>query len=129
MEGDMDYPIAEQHDVEKRAHDLQYWYRFLRGKGYKVEWTGAHGNRHLAIEGRGDVREHHLYFCDSPVDQLLDVLDGKRPAIIMKGVTRICGYFSAVPNWNPGKRGELKDRQNGNYKVEGNAGNIDAGGE
>ncbi|MBU2063846.1 MAG: anaerobic ribonucleoside-triphosphate reductase [Candidatus Omnitrophica bacterium] len=32
-------------------------------------------------------------------------------------ITRIVGYFSRVNNWNPSKLAELKDRQQGNYKV------------
>ncbi len=33
------------------------------------------------------------------------------------GMTRIVGYFSRVNNWNKSKLGELKDRQEGNYKI------------
>jgi ribonucleoside-triphosphate reductase len=33
------------------------------------------------------------------------------------GVTRVVGYFSRVSNWNKSKLGELKDRQQGNYKI------------
>ena len=33
-------------------------------------------------------------------------------------MTRVVGYYSRVENWNPSKKGELKDRQKGNYTVE-----------
>ena len=32
-------------------------------------------------------------------------------------MSRVCGYFSRLSNWNPSKRGELKDRQKGNYSL------------
>lgn len=32
--------------------------------------------------------------------------------------SRIVGYFSRVDNWNPSKKGKLKDRQAGDYGVE-----------
>ncbi len=33
------------------------------------------------------------------------------------GLTRIVGYFSQVNDWNKSKKGELKDRHEGNYSV------------
>lgn len=33
------------------------------------------------------------------------------------GMSRVVGYFTRVNNWNPGKKAEFKDRQNGNYQV------------
>ncbi len=33
------------------------------------------------------------------------------------GVSRVVGYFSRIKNWNKSKKGELKDRQKGNYSV------------
>lgn len=112
----MDYPTGEAQEVE-RGRDLQFWYRLLKEKGYTVSWAGAHGGRYLVIEPKGHVPKYHLYFCHVPQQQLFDVLDGKREATVMTGITRIIGYFSAVKNWNKGKLGELKDRQAGNYKV------------
>lgn len=35
----------------------------------------------------------------------------------VKQMTRIVGYYSQVDNWNKSKKGELKDRQKGNYSV------------
>ena len=36
-------------------------------------------------------------------------------------ISRVCGYYSRVENWNESKRGELADRQAGQagYRVEG----------
>lgn len=33
-------------------------------------------------------------------------------------MTRVVGYFSRVENWNKSKKGELRDRQKGDYSVE-----------
>lgn len=32
-------------------------------------------------------------------------------------MSRICGYFSNIHNWNQSKKGELKDRQKGDYSL------------
>jgi hypothetical protein len=32
-------------------------------------------------------------------------------------MSRVCGYFSRINNWNKSKQGELKDRQKGSYVV------------
>ena len=34
-------------------------------------------------------------------------------------MSRIVGYYSRIQNWNPSKRGELKDRHKGRYGLEG----------
>lgn len=39
----------------------------------------------------------------------------------IKHLTRIVGYYSEISNWNQSKKGELKDRQSGNYSVEQSA--------
>jgi hypothetical protein len=33
-------------------------------------------------------------------------------------VTRIVGYYSRIENWNKSKRGELKDRHKGDYRIQ-----------
>jgi hypothetical protein len=33
-------------------------------------------------------------------------------------VSRICGYYSRIENWNKSKLGELADRRKGNYTLE-----------
>lgn len=38
------------------------------------------------------------------------------------GMSRIVGYYSIVDNWNDAKLAEFKDRQAGDYKIEGNRG-------
>lgn len=36
------------------------------------------------------------------------------------GFSRVVGYYSIIENWNSSKKAELKDRQNGNYKLDDN---------
>jgi len=33
------------------------------------------------------------------------------------GMSRVVGYYSIIENWNDSKQAELKDRQNGRYKI------------
>jgi ribonucleoside-triphosphate reductase len=33
------------------------------------------------------------------------------------GISRVCGYFSKIDQWNKSKTAEFRDRQKGNYKV------------
>lgn len=37
---------------------------------------------------------------------------GEQPLVYM---SRVCGYYSRIGEWNKSKLGELKDRQKGNY--------------
>jgi len=50
----------------------------------------------------------------APLDSIIAVLNG-RSDIVVKGYTRIVGYYSGVSNWNKSKIGELRDRANGQY--------------
>jgi anaerobic ribonucleoside-triphosphate reductase len=34
------------------------------------------------------------------------------------GMSRVCGYFSRINNWNAAKKAEFRDRQGGDYDVE-----------
>ena len=45
------------------------------------------------------------------------VLYGERDPECLRHMTRVCGYYSQVGNWNESKKGELKDRQAGNYAI------------
>lgn len=51
------------------------------------------------------------------VQDLIDILLGKREPAVLYHISRVCGYYSRVQNWNPSKVGELKDRQAGNYSM------------
>ncbi len=51
-----------------------------------------------------------------PLDQLMDILNLKRKAECLEGVSRIVGYYSRVSNWNKSKIGELRDRVLGRYE-------------
>ncbi len=33
------------------------------------------------------------------------------------GMSRVVGYYSIIENWNDSKKAELRDRQNGSYKL------------
>lgn len=57
-----------------------------------------------------------LSALDWPV--LESVLTGKRDPIVLQHMTRVCGYFSHIQNWNQSKIGELRDRHKGNYAVQ-----------
>ena len=59
--------------------------------------------------------------CTTPerVRQLLEVIKGNENAIKLYGITRIVGYYSRTTSWNKSKVGELRDRGQGIYKLEG----------
>ena len=54
---------------------------------------------------------------DNEWDTLQDVLMGEREPQALYHMTRVCGYCSRVENWNASKKGELLDRQKGDYAV------------
>jgi len=50
-------------------------------------------------------------------DTIKSVLVGDREPQAIYHMTRVCGYYSRVENWNPSKVGERLDRNKGNYLV------------
>jgi anaerobic ribonucleoside-triphosphate reductase len=67
----------------------------------------------------------------SPEFTICESCDNVSPGLLEKcacgseevyGVTRIVGYFSRIPIWNPSKRQELKDRHKGNYYLSDSMG-------
>ena len=54
----------------------------------------------------------------APLSSIIAVLNG-RNEIVVKGYTRIVGYYSGIANWNKSKIGELRDRANGQYGTGG----------
>ena len=54
---------------------------------------------------------------DTPENQLLGVLLARRPAMCLRHMSRIVGYYSLVQNWNKSKLAELKDRHAGTYAL------------
>ena len=48
-------------------------------------------------------------------DTLEAVITCKREPTVLRHMTRVCGYYSRVENWNASKLGELKARQEGRY--------------
>lgn len=88
----------------------------------KLKFLGAfgkHGDEQVAVQ------HDDCLVTELPVDAILGhgweeleaVLTAKRPAKIMRGYSRIVGYFSQMRNWNPSKLAELRDRQKGEYTV------------
>ena len=49
----------------------------------------------------------------------IGVLKGEENAVRLFGITRIVGYYSRVNSWNKSKVGELRDRGQGGYKLNG----------
>lgn len=52
--------------------------------------------------------------------QKMDEMDGDKlfhaiyDGVRVEGISRVTGYFAKISSWNPGKRGELKDRHKEN---------------
>lgn len=78
--------------------------------GYVVEGQSLSG-------GRGWFTFTTDGLANSSMRDVTGVLLGKRPARIMKGFTRIVGYYSELGNWNRSKLAELRDRHRGTYQV------------
>jgi len=45
------------------------------------------------------------------------VLSGQRSPQALYHMTRVCGYYSRIENWNASKVAELQDRRKGNYAI------------
>ena len=58
---------------------------------------------------------------DCEWDIIESVLIGEREPQAMRYITRVCGYYSSVDNWNESKKGEFIDRHAGNYTLEESA--------
>ena len=56
---------------------------------------------------------------DKPLKSVLDVIKNGRNDVVVRGYTRIVGYYSGVSNWNASKIGELRDRAKGDYGTPG----------
>jgi len=66
------------------------------------------------VEGRYieiDIQE----VVDKPLKDVLAVIKEGRNDVVVKGYSRIVGYYSGIHNWNASKLSELKDRQEGTY--------------
>jgi hypothetical protein len=56
--------------------------------------------------------------CKMTWRDLRDCLYGLKTFMPISHMTRVCGYYSRVENWNPSKVSELHDRHRGNYSVQ-----------
>jgi hypothetical protein len=75
----------------------------------------------VTVRNRVTQRWYALDLCelsDEPLNQIMDVLLGKREPLMLYVVTRIVGYYSSTENWNKSKLGELLDRRRGNYELD-----------
>jgi hypothetical protein len=79
------------------------------GKGYLFHWNNPNN---LDDEECCHVIEEQVE--NLPSHTLMKLVVNGRDVI---HITRVCGYYSRVSNWNKSKVGELKDRHNGNYGV------------
>ena len=52
------------------------------------------------------------------VAEFIKCILGDRQGHVLNGITRIVGYYSRMSNWNKSKIGELRDRNQKNYRVE-----------
>ena len=68
-------------------------------------------NEHLAWYSNDPARATAITY--EKVEQLSadDLLRAINRGLEVENITRITGYFTKVASWNPGKRGELKDRR------------------
>lgn len=53
---------------------------------------------------------------------LEEILTAVREPQVLYHLSRVVGYYSRTENWNPSKLAELRDRQRGDYAVEGGEG-------
>ena len=51
----------------------------------------------------------------TPQQLLKNIVGGRN----VEHMTRVVGYYSKTHNWNKSKLGELKDRHEGNYSIQG----------
>jgi len=83
-----------------------------------LKWVGLDKNDDVVIGHRD-----HANYTVLPLSEILfhswkeleDVLCGRRDPKVMIKMTRVCGYYSRVNNWNMSKVQELYARQRGDY--------------
>ncbi|MBU0650511.1 anaerobic ribonucleoside-triphosphate reductase [bacterium] len=79
-------------------------------KGYFVK---SEANQIQTEKGLQPACIHYAEFAIKENDW--DTIRKQMPSLTY--MTRIVGYFSKIHNWNVSKKGELKDRHIGAYKV------------
>ena len=86
-----------------------------------LEFVGVTDDDCVVIKTRGGTLAlHRDVILERDEEEIFAVLEGKREPQVLKVMTRIVGYFSAVHNWNSSKHAELKDRHKGNYVLPDN---------
>jgi hypothetical protein len=98
--------VSEFFEAVEKAEDLT---------GQGITDTGSMIVRH---DPSGMITEiGYQSINDKDWATLYDILRGDREGKALHHITRVCGYYSRVDNWNESKLGELKDRHLGNYAV------------
>jgi hypothetical protein len=78
------------------------------GKGIVFHWDDPKNPEHEVVHVKQEV-----FDTIEPKELAKLVYNGKN----LIHMTRVCGYFSQMANWNPSKLGEAKDRQKGDYNI------------
>jgi len=89
----------------------------LQGKSIDQE-NGILSVEHILSKVHTSLPIAAVLEVDKPI--LLDILLLNREPEMLHHMTRVCGYYARISNFNQSKLGELKDRMNGNYGFDGN---------
>jgi len=68
-------------------------------------------NEHLAWYLNDPERKTAISYWKVEEMNSDDLMRAINRGLEVENITRITGYFTKVASWNPGKRGELKDRR------------------
>lgn len=83
----------------------------------ELEWIGVYGMSATVCQKATGIK--HILPISSIRDHrwqdLEALLTGRREARLMTHITRICGYYSRVTNWNKSALARLNDRHGGQY--------------
>lgn len=95
-----------------------------------IDTTDEHGIQYFVVE---DATRDGIQVL-VPVDEIIEKCISEKRAEqicdnikgygdegrqVLRGYTRIVGYYTNIHNWNKSKLGEIVDRHKGNYRVDG----------
>jgi hypothetical protein len=90
--------------------------KFLEGNQY-IEYSVDEKNeqmffRNTNLDWYNNKLERSTAVKYWKIDQMSsdELMNEINRGLMVEGITRITGYFTKTSSWNPGKRGELKDR-------------------
>ncbi len=90
---------------------------FLVKEEDDLEWASENNDLYIRSKKWNTCIKVELDKLDNIQEELLmkEITQGKN----IVQITRVTGFFSNIKNWNPGKKGELKDRYRiNNIKTE-----------